>query len=313
MKGRDGDMGNINNMNNLGDKSDKSDKSGEMGGEMGKMSAGDREREFYNKLIAEQRAARSAYNKKSLDGHINANRSGEGKGNGQGANDSASEGTGAGARAGASVQAPGSARAVGLARGLRIIKGGKNMNSISKSRRLITGARKGSIGGHLAINGSNGRFQLVQETLWDMEPDKQNWSRVSDDSINAMRRVLRRANRMCIAVVAENPAILSKIEQTLEPYGYDIRTYTDARTALDALKLDPCNLIITMGRLKHMSGVFLAGLAKSAGGARHALLISDGKDGDMYDYINRELINGYIKRPLSKNELIDKVSIIMDR
>lgn len=122
----------------------------------------------------------------------------------------------------------------------------------------------------------------------------------------------RLVNPLSVVVVDENPAVLLTIMQTLQPCGYAVRAYKCAYDALLALKTEPCNVLIATEKMKQMSGSTLAEFAKTAGDAMHILLLTDRWDNNVMNSIRRERIDGYLIKPLSKNELLDKLNAIMD-
>ena len=202
-----------------------------------------------------------------------------------------------------------SARLIGEARGLRVIKGGKNINSISQP---TPQAKSTNYANNQMPQAKYGNMGLVKESLWEMEPGKLNWYPINDESMAAMRRVSRRANQVNIAVVDENPSVLLKVKNTLTPYGYEVRTFSNPSIALLKLKDEPCDLLIATCKLKYMNGIKVADFAKTTGLASHILLLLEKGDGDMLYMIRNEHINGYLLKPLSHNELIDKVSALFD-
>ena len=153
---------------------------------------------------------------------------------------------------------------------------------------------------------------LVNESMWEMEPAHQNWNVINKDSVDAMRQAYRRVNRINIAVVDENPSVLLKVKHALSPYGYDVRTFNNPSIAMMKLKETPCDLLIATGRLKYMNGIKMADFAKNTGLATHILLLLEKGDGYMLNMMRNEHINGFLLKPLSHNELIDKVSALFD-
>ena len=115
-----------------------------------------------------------------------------------------------------------------------------------------------------------------------------------------------------IAVVDDNEMILKTIEQALAPCGHSVRVYGNPFKALDALRREPCDLIIISYRMKLMSGTLLAELIKNSNSADHVLLLTDNTDGNVTNLIRREQIDGFLKKPVSINELMDKVSAVSD-
>lgn len=122
----------------------------------------------------------------------------------------------------------------------------------------------------------------------------------------------RLTNPLSIVVVDENPAVLLTIMSTLQPCGYAVRTYKSAYDALIAIKNEPCNVLIATEKMKQMSGSALAEFARSAGDARHILLLADRWDTNVVNFVRREHIDGYLIKPLSRNELLDKLNALMD-
>jgi CheY-like chemotaxis protein len=199
------------------------------------------------------------------------------------------------------------------ARGLQMLNGGKNPDDKNVYTRnphgAVTVARdpdpipadpyeSGPQDG-----GANNR------TVFDSEADRY------PPGINAQtpgRMTYRYVNPLSVVVVDENPAVLLTIMSTLQPCGYAVRAYKCAYDALMALKNEPCNVLIATEKMKQMSGGTFAEFAKTAGDATHILLLTDRWDNSVVNYMRRERIDGYLIKPISKNELLDKLNAIMD-
>jgi hypothetical protein len=192
-----------------------------------------------------------------------------------------------------------SARAAGIAMGLRVINGGKHVN------------RKAGKGKNTDLR-LVGRHTDIKQTPIITNPFDTDPANIEISSIEAMHEAYNREHNSGIAVIDENFSILAKVVQALTSFGYDVRKYTNPFTALTELNDEPCKLLICTCRLKGISGIILADMIKTASGATHVLLLADKKDGNLESLIHMGHINGFMLKPPSKNELLDKVSILMD-
>ena len=119
-------------------------------------------------------------------------------------------------------------------------------------------------------------------------------------------------NPLSVVVVDENPAVLLSITSTLQSCGYAVRAYKNAYDALLAIKDDPCNVLIATSRMKLMSGATLVEFARNSGDALHALLLTDRWDNSVLNSMRKDRIDGFLIKPLSKSELLDKLNAIID-
>jgi DNA-binding NarL/FixJ family response regulator len=61
-----------------------------------------------------------------------------------------------------------------------------------------------------------------------------------------------------------------------------------------------------------MNGISMAKLAKNAGDALHVLLMTDKHDNNILKNIRKERLDGFLVKPVFRNELIEKVEAILD-
>ena len=122
----------------------------------------------------------------------------------------------------------------------------------------------------------------------------------------------RIADPLSVVAVDENPSVLLTVASTLQPRGYGVRAFKSAYETLLALKDEPCRVLIVSLKMKHMSGSTLAEFALSARDASHVLLMADKWDKGINRIMRRERIDGFLIKPISKNELLDKLHVIMD-
>jgi CheY-like chemotaxis protein len=115
-----------------------------------------------------------------------------------------------------------------------------------------------------------------------------------------------------VVIVDENPADLLKVGEVLKSNGCVVRKFEKPFEALAALKEEPCAVLIAAEKLRQMSGVVLAELAKKSGNASGVLLLTESAHSGALDLLRRELIDGFICKPVSSYELMYKVSALID-
>ena len=195
-------------------------------------------------------------------------------------------------------------------RGLHMLKGGKSEDDDGS-----VSARKPS-GAESYNNAINGRVSEAPPAGYgnplDRGANNQYWNQPKPKARISMRPPPRLINPLSVVVVDENPAVLLTITSALLPSGFIVRSYQSAYYALMALKEEPCNILISTVKMKQMSGLTLAEFAKTAGDAMHILLLTDRWDNSAVNYMRRDRIDGYLIKPLSKSELLDKLNAILD-
>lgn len=204
-----------------------------------------------------------------------------------------------------------SARAIGEAHGLHVIIGDK---CICEKKPPEHGDAKKCLRNLSAMDilAKTEQIRHEKELIKKMHFDKDDRHFGVINTQTARRPVSRVSEALSIAVVDDNPSTLLAIEQTLRPRGYSVRTFDNAFNALIALKDEPCNVLVTSCKLRQMNGVTLARMAKTPGDAAHVLLLTDRYDGSVFNLIKSGHIDGFLIRPLSKKELLDKIDSIID-
>jgi len=181
-------------------------------------------------------------------------------------------------------------------RHFHVIKGGKSTHLNNETRRRPSPV-------HTDMEDEQSYDTNTQNYHWSPEPPN-----MRPDPYQSYQMI----NPLSVVVVDENPAVLLSITSTLQSCGYAVRAFKNAYDALLAIKDDPCNVLIATSRMKMMSGATLVEFARTSGDALHALLLTDRWDNSVLNSMRKDRIDGFLIKPLSKSELLDKLNAIID-
>ena len=195
----------------------------------------------------------------------------------------------------------------------KVILGGKNADSNESDTNANANAHGKSEGASLRVL-KGGRPDNVSYT------QNANYERQVQPYIAQVDKYTKRTvepaslkiDRASVVVVDENLSVLQKVGEVLKSCGCDVRKYSKPFDALAAIKEEPCNILITAEKTKQMSGVVLAELVKKSGNARNVILLTESAQSEAMELLRKELIDGFICKPVSTFELMYKVNSMID-
>ena len=115
-----------------------------------------------------------------------------------------------------------------------------------------------------------------------------------------------------IAVVEDDTGVLNALVKGLSKRGFTVRAFSNPADALQSLESAPCGLIITDYSMPQMTGIEFAMRIKGGAGNTKILLLTGFADADILDYIRRGIIDAFLTKPASIDEVLLKLQAFAD-
>ncbi|MEC7490676.1 MAG: response regulator transcription factor [Pseudomonadota bacterium] len=118
--------------------------------------------------------------------------------------------------------------------------------------------------------------------------------------------------RSSIALVDDDQNILTSVSMTLEAEGFDVRTYVDGDSALQALLVAPVDLAILDIKMPRMDGIELLNRLRLH--TRTPVIFLTSKDDEIDEILGLRVgADDYIKKPFSQRLLIERIRTLLRR
>ena len=118
--------------------------------------------------------------------------------------------------------------------------------------------------------------------------------------------------KQTIALVDDDRNILTSVQMTLEQEGFQVRTYTDGESALQALNAKPVDLAVLDIKMPRMDGMALLNQLRRQSHIPVIFLTS--KDDEVDELIGLRMgADDYIKKPFSQRLLIERIRALIRR
>jgi len=115
-----------------------------------------------------------------------------------------------------------------------------------------------------------------------------------------------------IALVDDDRNILTSVQMTLEQEGFDVRTFTDGESALQALLAKPASLAVLDIKMPRMDGMGL--LQKLRARSAMPVIFLTSKDDELDELMGLRLgADDYITKPFSQRLLIERIRTLLRR
>lgn len=115
-----------------------------------------------------------------------------------------------------------------------------------------------------------------------------------------------------IALVDDDRNILTSVSMTLEAEGYDVRTYTDGESALQALTAKPVDLAVLDIKMPRMDGMEL--LQRLRARSQLPVIFLTSKDEEVDQLMGLRLgADDYITKPFSQRLLLERIRALLRR
>jgi len=122
----------------------------------------------------------------------------------------------------------------------------------------------------------------------------------------------RKGKKGVIFVVDDEPMLLELAEVILEPLGYEVRTFSDPSSALEAYRAAsvPPAVVVTDYSMQHMSGQQLLNACRRIRPDQKVLMVSGTVEEDVFD--NKEnQPTSFLPKPYQAKELLEAVSALL--
>ena len=118
--------------------------------------------------------------------------------------------------------------------------------------------------------------------------------------------------KQTIALVDDDRNILTSVSMTLEQEGYQVRTYTDGESALQAISARPVDLAVLDIKMPRMDGMELLQRLRSRSALPVIFLTS--KDEEVDEVMGLRLgADDYITKPFSQRLLLERIRALLRR
>jgi two-component system response regulator ChvI len=118
--------------------------------------------------------------------------------------------------------------------------------------------------------------------------------------------------KQTIALVDDDRNILTSVSMTLEQEGYQVRTYTDGESALQALTARPVDLAVLDIKMPRMDGMEL--LQKLRARSPLPVIFLTSKDEEVDELMGLRLgADDYITKPFSQRLLLERIRALLRR
>jgi len=115
-----------------------------------------------------------------------------------------------------------------------------------------------------------------------------------------------------IALVDDDRNILTSVQMTLEAEGFQVRTYTDGESALQALLAKPADLAVLDIKMPRMDGMEL--LQKLRARTAMPVIFLTSKDDELDELMGLRLgADDYITKPFSQRLLLERIRALLRR
>ncbi|MGO9817348.1 MAG: response regulator transcription factor [Acidocella sp.] len=115
-----------------------------------------------------------------------------------------------------------------------------------------------------------------------------------------------------IALVDDDRNILTSVQMTLEAEGFQVRTYTDGESALQALLAKPADLAVLDIKMPRMDGMEL--LQKLRARSQMPVIFLTSKDDELDELMGLRLgADDYITKPFSQRLLLERIRALLRR
>jgi two-component system response regulator ChvI len=115
-----------------------------------------------------------------------------------------------------------------------------------------------------------------------------------------------------IALVDDDRNILTSVQMTLEAEGFQVRTYTDGESALQALLAKPADLAVLDIKMPRMDGMEL--LQKLRARTQMPVIFLTSKDDELDELMGLRLgADDYITKPFSQRLLLERIRALLRR
>ncbi len=115
-----------------------------------------------------------------------------------------------------------------------------------------------------------------------------------------------------IALVDDDRNILTSVQMTLEAEGFQVRTYTDGESALQALLAKPADLAVLDIKMPRMDGMEL--LQKLRVRTQMPVIFLTSKDDELDELMGLRLgADDYITKPFSQRLLLERIRALLRR
>jgi two-component system response regulator ChvI len=115
-----------------------------------------------------------------------------------------------------------------------------------------------------------------------------------------------------IALVDDDRNILTSVSMALQAEGFEVRTYSDGATALNALVTKPADLAVLDIKMPRMDGMELLSRLRRQGNMPVIFLTS--KDDEVDELLGLRMgADDYIKKPFSQRLLLERIRTILRR
>jgi DNA-binding response OmpR family regulator len=115
-----------------------------------------------------------------------------------------------------------------------------------------------------------------------------------------------------ILVVDDEPAILDAVSYALRSSGFDVDTYADGESALDAASTEPYDVLVLDVRLPGLSGIEICRRLRESSDV--PILILTAMDAEVDRVLGLEAgADDYVTKPFSIAELVSRVRAILRR
>ena len=115
-----------------------------------------------------------------------------------------------------------------------------------------------------------------------------------------------------IALVDDDRNILTSVSMTLEQEGFDVRTFTDGESALQALLAKPADLAVLDIKMPRMDGMEL--LQKLRARSAMPVIFLTSKDEEVDELMGLRLgADDYITKPFSQRLLLERIRALLRR
>jgi two-component system response regulator ChvI len=115
-----------------------------------------------------------------------------------------------------------------------------------------------------------------------------------------------------IALVDDDRNILTSVQMTLEQEGFEVRTFTDGESALQALLAKPASLAVLDIKMPRMDGMEL--LQKLRARSAMPVIFLTSKDDELDELMGLRLgADDYITKPFSQRLLIERIRALLRR
>ena len=118
--------------------------------------------------------------------------------------------------------------------------------------------------------------------------------------------------KQTIALVDDDRNILTSVQMTLEQEGFEVRTFTDGESALQALLAKPADLAVLDIKMPRMDGMEL--LQKLRARSAMPVIFLTSKDDELDELMGLRLgADDYITKPFSQRLLIERIRALLRR